>query len=94
LMHSCSKLFSCCWHPAQSDQLSTKLETLESRPYAEVLKSKDVQDADERALLGEGALDRVVDLLHKPTEQPVVEGLGQRVSSVRGLLGTPMSVNT
>lgn len=62
--------------------------------YGEVLESKDVQDADERALLGEGALDGVVDLLHQPTEQPVVEGLGQRVASVRGLVGTPMSVST
>jgi len=82
------------WAPGAVRSTVNENRNARGETYAEVLKSKDVQDADERALLGEGALDRVVDLLHQPTEQPVVEGLGQRVSSVRGLAGTPVSVST
>lgn len=60
-------------------------ELLEAIPL-EVLKAKDVQDADVEVVLGRVGLQVTVEPGHDPAEQSRVQGLGQRVPDI-GCLG-------
>lgn len=49
------------------------------------LKTSDVQDADERRPLPFGPVQRLVDAMDEPTEQPLICRLGQSLNGKVGL---------